>query len=84
MVFTMAYNKNNALVKVENNSLKEIGKRAVPKIADGAKRIGKIAGWGSLAFLGVGAMAIGNAPVAIARRNGSIRNRCKNNSKYII
>ncbi len=77
-------NKNNALVKVKNNSLKEIGKRAVPKIADSAKRIGKIAGWGSLAFLGVGAMAIGNVPIAIARRSARIRYRCKNNSKYII
>lgn len=72
----MEYNKNNALVKIENNSLKEIGKRAVPKVAEGVKRIGKIVAWGSLAFLGVGAMAVGNLPVAIARRSCSIRNRC--------
>lgn len=42
----MNYNKNNALIKVNNNSLKEMGKRVGPQIADGAKRIGKIVGWG--------------------------------------
>lgn len=75
---------NNSLLKIEKNYLIQMRKKAFPKIADSAKRIGKIAGWGSLAFLGLGAMAIGNVPVAIARRYGCIRNRCKNNSKYII
>lgn len=56
--------KSNSLVKVENNSIKEIGKSAIPKIADGIKRIGKITGWGSIAVIGLGAFAIGNAPVA--------------------
>lgn len=69
----MSNNKNNALIKVNNNSLKEIGKRAVPKIADGVKRIGKIAGWGSLSLLGLGAMAVGAGPIAVARRNGNDR-----------
>ena len=56
--------QNHYLVKVENNSLKEIGKRMAPKVADGIKRVGKIVGWGSLSFLGIGALAIGNLPVA--------------------
>lgn len=42
--------KSVALVEVKNNSLKEIGKRAIPKVADGLKRIGKVAGYGGLAF----------------------------------
>lgn len=67
--------KNNSLVKVENNSLKEIGKRAMPKIADGAKRIGKIAGWGSLAFVGMGAAMIGSAPIAAIRNSNFFRSR---------
>lgn len=61
----MSYNKNNALIKVSNNSLKEIGKRAVPKITDGVKRIGKIAGWGTLGLLGFGTMAIGSTPLIL-------------------
>lgn len=68
--------QKNSLVKVENNSLKEFGKRAIPKVADTAKRIGKVAGWGSVAILGLGAAAIGSAPVATVRINYSIGNRC--------
>ena len=63
----MSYNKSNALIKVNNNSLKEIRKRALPKIADGAKRIGKVVGWGSLFLLGLGAMAIESLPIVVAR-----------------
>jgi hypothetical protein len=60
----MRDNKTNALVKVEEKSLVQIGKRKLPKIVDGVKRIGKIAGLGSLSFLGLGAVALGNLPVA--------------------
>lgn len=63
--------KNNSLIKVEDNSLKEIGKRAMPKVADGIKRLGKIAGWGSLAFVGLGAFTVGSVPIATIRRNYS-------------
>lgn len=64
----MSCNKNNALIKVNNNSLQEIGKRTVSQIADGAKRIGKIVGWGSLFLLGLGAIAIiGTVPITIVR-----------------
>jgi len=42
--------KNQALVEVKNNSLKEISKRVIPKVADGLKGTGKVAGWGGLAF----------------------------------
>lgn len=63
----MSYNKSNALIKVNNNSLKEIRKRALPKIADKAKRIGKIVGWGSLSLLGFVTMSIGAGPIAVVR-----------------
>lgn len=65
---------NNSMIKVENNSLKTISKKVLPKISDSAKRLGKIAGWGSLAFVGMGAVALGNAPVA-ALRNSSFYRR---------
>ena len=67
--------KNNSMIKVENNSLKEIGKRVIPKISDSAKRLGKIVGWGSLAFVGMGAMTVGTAPVATLRSSNFYRSR---------
>lgn len=63
----MSYNKNNALIKINNNSLKEIRKRELPQIADRAKRIGKIIGWGSLSLLGFGAMSMGIGPITAVR-----------------
>lgn len=56
--------ENKSLIKVENNSLKVISNKLVPKIVDGTKRTLKILSWGSVAFLGLGALAIGNVPVA--------------------
>lgn len=56
--------EEKSLVKVESNSLKEIGKRVMPKAVDSMKRVGKIIGGGSLAVLGLGAFAVGNVPVA--------------------
>ena len=65
----MSENKTKALIKVNENSLKEIGKRTLPKIADATKRIAKTVGWGTMAGLGIYVMAVGNFPLAITRRN---------------
>lgn len=56
--------KTTALVEVkdEEKSLKEVGKRMLPKVTDGLKRIGKIVGYSTAALAGLTAAAVGGAP----------------------
>lgn len=81
--------KETALVKVGNQSLKEKTKKAMPKIADGAKRIGKVVGLGSLAALslGLGALGstvLGSTAIAAIGRNYCDWNRNKSTSKLSV
>lgn len=71
----MEENKRN-LPMVQNNGILAKAKRSIPKVSDGIKRIGKIAGAGAITLGGITAFAIGNVPVAIARF-------CNRNSRSI-
>lgn len=62
----MEENRSN-LPMVQNNGILAKAKRSIPKISDGIKRIGKIAGAGAITLGGITAFAIGNVPIAIAR-----------------
>lgn len=65
--------KSNALVEVRNNSLQEIKDRALPKVIDGVKRIGKIAGYSGVALAGLVAVSVGSLPVAAIGTVAGIR-----------
>jgi len=65
--------KENALVEVKDRALKRRNKTTLPKVVDGAKRIGKILGYSGAAFAGLMAVAVGSTPVEVIGAVGGIR-----------